>query len=401
MSSQSLLSLAELAAYRGQGAVKAAGGRVRYFCPIHGGDKQRSLALDPDTGRFHCFACGAWGYVEERRQQWVEERRREESWRRPDANRSRAIGGGVSQMGALARPQTPSQEPVARPDLAAVLPDLQAALPGSWGARYLDLRRIPMELAVAHGVGFAADGRWPHQKDGSPVRQWKWGRLVFPHTNPAGEVVNLYGRAVGSNEKVPKEQRHDHLPGLKGAFNARALSAETCYITEGVFDALSLMAARYPATCAIFGVAGLRWDWVQARRVVFALDQDQAGQRWRELAVEGLMRGKEVFWLAPAIYGGYKDLNEKWVATGRLEIGSWDDVSGEEWDPGRADALMAGAMMYVADAWNAAADSPDLVSVLELAEAKLNEAYQRQDMLAIRSAAAAVEHALRDGQGVR
>jgi len=49
--------------------------------------------------------------------------------------------------------------------------------------------------------------------------------VVFPHTTPDGRLVNLYGRAVGTAEQVPKAKRHDHLPGVKGYFNAAALQA--------------------------------------------------------------------------------------------------------------------------------------------------------------------------------
>ena len=98
-----------------------------------------------------------------------------------------------------------------------------------------------------------------------------------------------------------------------------------------VFDALSLMAAGYSDAVAIFGVDGLRWEWVKARRVVFCLDRDAAGERWRELAWEGILRGKEVYFLPPAAYAGYKDLNEAWVATGQLDIGAWEEPG---WDIG-------------------------------------------------------------------
>ena len=62
------------------------------------------------------------------------------------------------------------------------------------------------------------DGQWAH-----PARDWEGGRVVAPHTDPAGQIINLYGRAVGSDEQVPKAQRHDHLPGDKALFNAPAL----------------------------------------------------------------------------------------------------------------------------------------------------------------------------------
>lgn len=375
MSGQAKLTLAELEAYRGQGPGKRSGGKLRYYCPIHGSDRQRSLELDPDTGRFHCYACGAWGYLEEKKQEWIEERKREKAWRSPGVRRSLPNSKGIlTPTRPIRRPQTGSQEPKTRPDLAALLTELQQALPGSWGEEYLRRRGIPLELARAHGVGYAAAGKWPHLKDGRPVRQWRWGRLVFPHTNPAGEVINLYGRAVGSNDKVPKTERHDHLPGPKGVFNARALNAETVIICEGVFDALSLMAAGYPNSCAIFGVDGLRWEWVRAKRLVFALDQDPAGQQqWRQLAQEAILRGHEVYYLPESVYGGYKDLNEAWVATGRLEIGPF-----REWDRAAADRMGMAIMDAVAAMW-----SCGMTAEAEELEREFNQAYLRRDMAAL------------------
>lgn len=58
------LSLWELEAYRNQGSGRPSGRFLRFYCPIHGSDNQRSLSLNPETGYFHCFVCGAWSYVE-------------------------------------------------------------------------------------------------------------------------------------------------------------------------------------------------------------------------------------------------------------------------------------------------------------------------------------------------
>ncbi len=329
MGGQVNLTLADLEAYRGQGSGKRAGRYLRFYCPIHGSDHQRSLSLDPETGYFRCFACGAWGYLEEKRQEWIQEHKKKALWR-PSEGRTgpknrvgigRSIG--VEKKALVGLPRA-SGEPEARSELEKILQELQAALPGSLGEEYLRRRRIPLELAQAYGVGYAAYGKWPHLAKGRLVRQWRWGRLVFPHTNPAGEVVNLYGRAVGSDAKVPREERHDHLPGAKGVFNAQALTGDGVFICEGAFDALSLIAAGYKDACAIFGVNGLRWEWVQAKWVVFCLDQDAAGGKWRELAWEGVLRGKEVYFLPSSVYEGYKDLNEVWMATGKLDIGGWE-----------------------------------------------------------------------------
>jgi len=142
--------------------------------------------------------------------------------------------------------------------------------------------------------------------------------VAFPHTTPDGRLVNLYGRAVGPDAQVPKAQRHDHLPGAKGYFNATALQAGLAplWVCEGVFDALELIAAGVPRVVALFGVQGWRWDWVRAvRELVFALDADAAGQQqWRQLARQAALRGKQVAVLPTTAYGGRKDVNEAWVA---------------------------------------------------------------------------------------
>lgn len=317
------LSLTNLQGFRHQGSGRRSGRYLRFYCPIHRSDHQRSLSLDPETGYFRCFGCGAWGYVEEIRAE------RQDGNTRTRSRETRTSPRNLAGMRERRKEATmglsgTSDGPQPRPDLEELLHNFQAALPGSLGEKYLKSRGIPLELAQACGAGYAPPGSWPHKG-----RDWNWGRVVFPHTNPEGRVVNLYGRAVegvmGSDSHVPKETRHDHLPGPKGIFNAKALASDTVFVCEGVFDALSLMAAGHKDACAIFGVDGLRWEWVKAERLVFCFDQDLAGERWRELAWEGTLRGKEIYFLLKEVFGGYKDLNEAWVALGKLEIGPWPE----------------------------------------------------------------------------
>jgi DNA primase len=325
------LTLADLESYRSQGSGRLCGRYLRYYCPIHKGDHQRSLSLDPETGRFFYFACGAWGYLEEKKREWIKKHKenkehKKESVSKPKENHTdqSVIDSCICETKKPAiSPPFYSKEPSLTPCLQQVLHELQEALPRSLGEEYLKSRGIPLELAKAFGVGYAAYGKWPHMANGRLVRQWRFGRLVFAHTNPYGKVVNLYGRAIGNSKNVPKEVRHDHLPSAKGVFNAKALAQDSVFVCEGVFDALSLMAAGYSNAVAIFGVDGLKWEWVKAKRLVFCLDQDEAGRKWRKLAWEGTLRGLEIYFLQDQVYAGYKDLNETWVATKRLDIGTW------------------------------------------------------------------------------
>jgi DNA primase len=269
-------------------------GKERYFCPIHGSDRQRSFQLNPETGHFKCFACGRWGYLKDHIS---------------SVNRS-------SFCSSPSSPYTSSQ-------LMRILKHMQVRVrPGSAPARYLAERGIPLSLARQFQVGYAPYGAWPHWKNGRPVRQWKAGRIVFPHLNPSGKIINLYGRAIGHS--VPKHLRHANLPGPKGVFNAPALQKTSVYVCEGVFDALSLLSAGYSNVCALFGTYGLQWEWVQAQTLIFCFDLDEGMKAAVALAQEARKRGKEVFFLRPEVYGGYSDLNEMWVHTRRLRITSKD-----------------------------------------------------------------------------
>jgi DNA primase len=301
------------------------GGHVlRALCPFHGSDRQRSLRVQVHSGRFVCFACGAWGYMDTARAQWREEQQRQAAFPRPPARRQRmshrlppppprARPPVAAARTLPADPPAPRASAPGRPDLAEQLTAFQAALPGSRGAAYLQQRGIPLALAQQLGVGYAAPGTWPH-----PARDWRGGRVVFPHTTSDGRLVNFYGRAVGTGEQVPKAKRHDHLPGEKGYFNAAALQAGAgpLWVCEGAFDALALLAAGVPRVVAIFGVQGWRWDWArEVCELVFALDTDATGQQqWRQLARQAALREKRVAVLEPAAYGGHKDVSEAWGA---------------------------------------------------------------------------------------
>ena len=203
----------------------------------------------------------------------------------------------------------------------------QARRPGSRLPPVLRQRGISLGLAQQYGVGYAALGTWPHA-----ARDWRGGRVVFPHTTLEGCLVNLYGRAVGTAEQVPKAKRHDHLPGAKGYFNAAALQGDAgpLWVCEGAFDTLALLAAGVRRVVAIFGVQGWRWDWArEVRELVFALDADAAGQQqWCTLAREAALRGKRVAVLEPAAYGGFKDASAAWAA-GVLRLGARPAAVGE------------------------------------------------------------------------
>lgn len=370
----------------------AGGQKMRAYCPVHGGDHQRSLEVDLDTGRFFCHNCECWGYMDWAREEFARERGLDR-----EAGRSRQGGPpGRSRRVVRPAPPPPPVEPV-RDDLEALAEKFREALPGSLGEKYLEYRGVSQEAAREYGLGYAASGEWPHRG-----RDWRWGRIVAAHTRPDGTLVSLYGRAVGADEKVPRQLRHDHLPGSKGYFNTAALreGEGPLYVVEGVMDALALIASGYERVVAIFSARDWRWHWIpeDVRRLVLAFDADGlggTGEDAREkLAGEARLRGLEVAYLDADNYGGKNDPADAFAA-GTLAVGEWPEAGErlleepsevEAWDEQWAARLFPEVLR---EAGSAASTGFD-----EALDA-MQDAYERKDMVAVRAAAERAQEAQR------
>lgn len=296
-------------------------------CPFHE-DSSPSFTVSPGKQFFHCFGCGLHGDA-------IDFLGRHLGLSFPDAVRQLAAEMGVPvpsepaskparpahKTVMLDRPTEDGDEPVPLPDdLAAFLRDAQARLDDERAVAYLAARRIPLELARAHGLGFAPrgfrglPGGMPH--DGP--------RLVVPHTDPQGVPVSLYGRRI---DECDKALRHRHLSERpRGIFNAPALARTDgpLWLCEGAFDALSLAASGIERPVAIFGLGRMRWSWLAAgqRELVLAVDTDAAGEAGvAKFLREASLRGLVVSRLTPEEMGGRKDVNEALVA-GVLHVGA-------------------------------------------------------------------------------
>jgi DNA primase catalytic core len=104
--------------------------------------------------------------------------------------------------------------------------------------------------------------------------------LVVPLRDLAGNVVSLYGRKIEGDG-------HFYLPGpRRGLVNAAcAATAEEIILAESVLDALSFLQAGIPNAIPLFGTNGYTADHDallekhRIRRVLLALDADEAGQK--------------------------------------------------------------------------------------------------------------------------
>lgn len=305
-------------------------------CVIHGGDNPTAFAVDVESLLWRCYRCGASGDVlaflnggeSPRGARFLEVVRRAAELAGVDVVSLDGTGAGQRRQAAR-RAVPPPPNPLAQPtpvrdDLETLLRHYQEDLDHPYAVRYLEIRRIPLEVARAAGVGYARPGVWPG-------RPWKWGRMVVPHTDPRGIVINLSGRACGDDGQVPKDRRHDHLTpevapqkGPKkpstGHFNARAYAVGEgpLLVCEGPFDALAAIAAGHPRSVCVFGVENWRWDWSRrVQDVWLGFDRDKAGEAHAAAIIaEGRLRGRRITSLPLEAYGGHKDLNAAWCGGG-------------------------------------------------------------------------------------
>jgi DNA primase len=111
------------------------------------------------------------------------------------------------------------------------------------------------------------------------------GSLVVPIENESFEVVQLYGRKVtaGLRKGTPL---HLYLPGPhRGVWNRAALvEHDEVILCESLLDAMTFWSAGYRNVTTAYGTNGFTAELrealrTHARRVLIALDRDEAGDR--------------------------------------------------------------------------------------------------------------------------
>jgi DNA primase catalytic core len=110
------------------------------------------------------------------------------------------------------------------------------------------------------------------------------GSLVIPVINPAGDVLEMYGRKITPNLREGTSL-HLYLKGdHRGVWNEEALIAsKEIILCEALIDALTFWAAGYRNVTASYGVNGFTADHRAAfaqhgtERVYIAYDRDEAG----------------------------------------------------------------------------------------------------------------------------
>jgi Toprim-like len=325
------------------------GERVRAYCHLHGSDHQRSLSINKMTGWGHCFnaACQATVLVAE--------------WNRPVAQHLLHMyyqGLTSAALPSYQAPHLPSRhspyvvQPLLLP-LPKAIPAWQQeelhtfqALDGQmrWALAhsqraqlYLHERGIPLETALAAGVGYMPStlfNKLEMRKKRELVRRWV-DRLLFPLNSPYGRGYigrSLWHWQPGMNEMIhktllerpgsPKRWIKTNPAGWFGVEFEQF--PHTIMLVEGAFDRLTLVAAGLPAPqiVALVGTAvQVEWLPVQVKTVVLALDGDDGGieasSRLADQLVQAGLR-VQVCPLGQTTWG--KDWNERWQHLGQQSL---------------------------------------------------------------------------------
>lgn len=286
--------------------LKPVGRNFTALCPWHD-DKDASFVVNPEKQLYNCFGCEAKGDA-------LSFLQAQEHLSFPQAV-MRLKGLADGGLGISSQTDPSSKPPTCCPQgdrfdgghtrndlLEKVCRHYQNGLESSEEARqYLKDRKLwNSELYEGFRFGYC-DGtllkalptgevRDALREIGvlnSKGREHFLGCVVVPLFHPTDGLVGFYGRRLSPAAKV----RHLFLPGPKRAvFGYQALQAASfVYVTEGVFDALSLwLVGLRPVTC-VFGVGGglpkelekhLRASSVTELRLCF--DDDRSGRRGQQ-----------------------------------------------------------------------------------------------------------------------
>src|SRR5712692_5449812 len=325
------------------------GQRLRAYCPIHGGDHQRSLSIDSSTGWGFCHCCHATVLVETSdpmitgRGGSRDERRGADSETRSPPPCVDPFPPSSLRLDPVRRvpPATPiphwQQDEVAA--LMAVEPLMRESLASSQRVQvYLNERGIPLAAALASGIGYLSRAVWEQANVAAEQRTLlkRWiGRIVFPLGSPDGQ--GFIGRTLLRWEPGMDENTHKAVLDIPGAprrwvktnpagwfgFDTPGRLTERVVLVEGGFDRLALLAAGFPATAVIALVGNAaRPAWLarsapQVKDVALALDADLGGKTAMErLADEFRQAGLSVALCPPPHDQWGKDWSERWRRLG-------------------------------------------------------------------------------------
>lgn len=211
--------------------------------------------------------------------------------------------GNIKPLDDAKSPQRGAETPTeGNIDFTAYYQECRERLTDPAAAAYLQSRGISLETAAAYWIGYdpAAD---PAQSN-HPCP-----RLIIPTSK-----AHYIGRRIDGQKDFAKLNPKGSTPAI---FNGKALYAQEVqeiFVTEGAFDALSILEAGYTAIALNSAAnADALIKQLEQRRtaatLILCLDNDERGKKATETLNAGLQR-LNIAHITANICAGYKDPNE-------------------------------------------------------------------------------------------
>jgi len=293
-------------------SLQKAGRNFKAVCPFHT-EKTPSFIVNPERQSWHCFgACStggdAFSFV-----------MRKEGLGFGETLRLLADKTGVT----LKERRDEDRTDVlfrANQEAAKFYQDVLASKEGHAGREYLAGRGVDAATSEAFQIGLSPRGRdrlqshlsslafnmdhaveagLLHRGEDGSLRDFFWGRLMFPIHDRRGRIAGFGARSLdGSDPKyinTPGTRVFNKRETLYGLHKAAApiREADTAVIVEGYMDAMAAHQYGYKNVVASMGTALTERQVVQLRSIasnyVLALDPDAAGQ-------EATLRSLESSW---------------------------------------------------------------------------------------------------------
>ena len=282
------------------------GNRMVGLCPFHQ-EKTPSFHVLDDDGYYHCFGCGVSGDA-------ISFLREQESMSFMDA---------IDHLAGLAGMTVPEQQRLSpeereqRSSMATMLEEaarfFEKALHQDSGLQartYLEKRQVSVGSQTRYRIGYApASGLLAHlgklgyqpediinaglarrsARDQSLYDNFR-NRLMFPITNPRGEVIAFGGRALADDQEPkylnsadsPMFHKKLVLYGLKEA-RERIKDGLPVVVSEGYMDAIAIDQYQVAGAVAPLGTAlteeQILLIWKSTDAPYLCFDGDAAGQR--------------------------------------------------------------------------------------------------------------------------
>lgn len=278
-------------------------------CPFHD-DHHPSMSISKEKQIFKCFSCGASGNAIT-----FVQRYEHLSYLNAVKKVAELMGIKDPRLSGLSseRPVDPRTA-----SLYKCINDLQkfyqyglSTPEGEVARQYLKDRKISQEDVARFGIGYSLlDGaktieylqRLGHSvkaiedigislAKASGMRDQNAGRLIFPLSDPNGQVVGFSARLLHKDPDAPKYVNSPETPIFrKGKIlynyhNVRPIARQAgyVYLLEGFMDVMALTRSGMPSALALMGTA-LTSDQIDLLRrlgveVRLSLDGDEAGQK--------------------------------------------------------------------------------------------------------------------------